>query len=274
MLAVHNDSRSDPSPEPRDQCAAQQNRIALHDTEAHVWRIPLDRQTAAFASRHLHEDERTRAARFRQPMDRLRFAATRGALRHLLGLYLGVAPETISLHFDAYGKPHLSAPGAIAFNVSHSAELAVIAIAAGSDVGVDVEHVRAVTQRDALAARYFAPSEAVALASICADGRDAAFLSLWTRKEAVAKASGEGLGLDFPSFAVPFPQAEGLAIVHAPAGRTIHWHVRTIDAGEEYRAALALSRPPRRIASGQGVPLDADDARARLMDVVLRADAS
>jgi 4'-phosphopantetheinyl transferase len=89
----------------------------------------------------LSPDEVERASRFIFERDRRRYVAARGQLRQLLGGYIGVAPEALSFAYGQYGKPRLADPSAsVEFNLAHSAALAVVAVAHGAIVGVDVEH--------------------------------------------------------------------------------------------------------------------------------------
>jgi 4'-phosphopantetheinyl transferase len=117
----------------------------------------------------------------------------RGALRRILGGYLGVDPGALVFAHGPSGKPFL--PGSrLCFNVSHSGSLVLVVVAHGRQVGVDVEQVRAVPEADAIATRFCSPSEQEALGRIPPADRQGAFLALWTCKEALAKLTGEGVG--------------------------------------------------------------------------------
>jgi 4'-phosphopantetheinyl transferase len=134
----------------------------------------------------LDASERERAARLRDPGP---WTVARGALRSLLGARLGVAPADVRLAAGPHGKPEI--PGeSLRFNVSHTRSLAVIALASGFEVGVDVERL---DRRSAAVLRTLTAAESAALAA--ADGdRHVELLRVWCRKEALAKAIGGGLG--------------------------------------------------------------------------------
>ncbi len=89
----------------------------------------------------LSDDERNRSARFRFEKGRRRFVVARGALRELLGRYLGTDPGQIRFTYNAFGKPELHPDfgDRLKFNLAHSGDLTLIAIARDADVGVDVE---------------------------------------------------------------------------------------------------------------------------------------
>ena len=121
--------------------------LQLTSSEVHVWCASLDvpPETAARLDATLTCDERNRSARFRFERDRQRFIVARGVLRDLLGRYLATPPGHLRFGYNPFGKPDLSPEfgSRLTFNLSHSAGLALIAIAAGSSVGVDLEHIRA-----------------------------------------------------------------------------------------------------------------------------------
>jgi len=130
--------------------------IALTAGEVHLWRAPLNvsADTLASLSRALDREEHDRARRFRFEHDRVRWMAARGWLRHLLAGYHGANPAELRFEQHASGKPRLGAPSQwLRFNVSHSADMAVFAVARSREVGVDLEHVS-----DDLAANLVRPA--------------------------------------------------------------------------------------------------------------------
>src|SRR5882724_11648173 len=121
--------------------------------------VPPETSARLYAS--LAFDERNRSARFRFERDRQRFIVAHGVLRDLLGRYLQTQPGRISYVYNAFGKPDLSPEfgGRLKFNLSHSAGLALIAIAADSNVGADLEYIRAQSDYADIARSFFAAAE-------------------------------------------------------------------------------------------------------------------
>lgn len=120
----------------------------------------------------------------------------------------------------ANGKPQVGAR--LRFNLAHSDNVAVCALALDREVGIDVERVRPVRNLDALARRVLSEREYVAFR---ASGSEEAFFTAWTRKEAVLKARGEGLRRE--------PATVDVSV--DPEG----WTVQAFDAGPGYIAAVA-----------------------------------
>ncbi len=176
-----------------------------------VWSVRASE--AASLRALLSAEERERAARFRFEADADRFAAGRGALRVVLGHWLGLAPEAVRFGSLPNGKPVLAGHAEPQFNVSHSGEWALIAVAHGRRVGVDVERVRDDADSGEIARRYFSANEADALGRLSAEAQPEAFFRCWTRKEAYIKARGDGLSFPLDQFDVAFAPGEPPALL-------------------------------------------------------------
>lgn len=182
------------------------------------WQLDLRQPEAIVAvlADVLSPDERERAARFVFVRDRRRFVVTRACLRVLLARYGGVAPATIRFAYAAHGKPSLQAsvdgPG-VHFSVSHSQEVALIALARDVVLGVDVEAVRPLDDLAAIAERFFTAAEATTIFSVPAHQRELAFFLCWTRKEAFSKALGDGLTLSLDRYRVACAPDEPARVV-------------------------------------------------------------
>ena len=213
--------------------------------EVHVWRAELDGLAGEDVERlfaTLSADERARANSFIFSPDRRRFTVGRAALRAVLGRYLGVAPDTVTLGRTPQGRPTLlgAQAGALAFSVSRSAGLALCAVAIRRDIGVDLERIMAGAAPDVVHDRVLSPAEVTALRALTPAARERAFFAVWTRKEAYAKARGLGLSLPFEQFTVS-TALEAPALLDAADDDPGRWTLRDVDAGPGYAAALAIA---------------------------------
>lgn len=192
----------------------------------------------------LDAEERARAARFLRETDRQRFVASHAALRLVLGQALGLPPRSIQFAKEPTGRPYLLGGGedALDFNLSHSGDHALIGLVRGARVGVDVEVWRPLPDALRLARAYFAPDEIAALAALPAATIEAAFFSLWTRKESVVKAMGTGLSLPLVSFSVTVPP-DPPALLRI-AGAADRWTLRQIALGAGVSATVAVTANP------------------------------
>ncbi len=140
----------------------------------------------------LSPDERMRAARFTFDRDQRRFVVAHGVLRHILAGYVGHAPSKLQFGTNPYGKPHLVGSPSLRFNLSHSHDVAMIAIAR-AEVGIDVEAVRPIDDLLNIAQQFFLADEVEGLRRLPTEAQPPAFYRIWTRKEAYLKAIGTGL---------------------------------------------------------------------------------
>lgn len=212
-----------------------------------VWRLPLHHgPDDAALSVLLDAAEQQRAARFLNLPARRRFLLCRAALRLLLARHSGLPPLALPLLIDDYGKPYLAEPVAdLAFNLTHSDELGLIALSREGPVGVDVESWRDTRQMDAIAQRCFAPTEYRRWCRSTDSERTPAFFTLWTRKEAFAKAVGRGIAVGLEH--IEFGAQGELIAVPADCGQSGDWWVRDLDVGAGYSAAVATTAPGGRV---------------------------
>lgn len=209
----------------------------------HVWRIglSLDEDSIAALEATLSTDERSRADRFRFPELRSKFIVAHGALRDILARYLRMTPAGLVFAISPHGKPSISGVP-LRFNLSHSGDLALVAVTTGGEIGVDIEWFRPGIERDRIAERFFSAREAAALRALPAAARTEAFFNCWTRKEAFIKAVGDGLSYPLDAFEVTLAPGEPPAVlsVRGDAVEAARWRMNTPAPGPGYAAAVAL----------------------------------
>ncbi len=179
----------------------------LERPEVHLWwKGPRDAGDAAEERGWLSDAERRRCERFHDPRDARAFRARRLFLRAVLAGYLGRDPSELSFGENPFGKPVLRASEGLSFNLSRSGGWVLLAVTRGREVGVDLERAAEWLEReDELAAvvrLVFSAREREAFARLPPSARSAAFLRVWTRKEALVKALGTGLSREPASFEV------------------------------------------------------------------------
>ncbi len=206
-------------------------------SEVHVWSIHIGAGKAV----GLTEEERARARSFAAERRR-HFVSTRGASRQILGAYLGRSPADLTWCAGPNGKPYLAlTPGSpdLHFNVSHSGDLALLAVTSRHPVGVDVEQVRTGPNVPAAARRFFPPAEVDDLYAALPQQRGELYGRLWTRKEACVKAAGGRLG---QGLAMPVGADPGTVAVHdtRAAGLGGPWTVADLSMPAGYVASVAV----------------------------------
>ena len=215
------------------------------DHEIHLWLVNLNQD--AGREEQLREElsceELQRAKRLQFDSARRRFVVRRSVLRHILASYLSVTPGTLQFSMGADGKPsipkHFNCFD-VKFNCSHSGDLALIAVACGCEVGVDLEQHRPFPEWLDLARRYFSKHESVQLLKVPSGARSAAFFDCWTRKEAFVKAVGLGLSFPLNAFTVSLAADQPAALLEVEGDPTAanHWSMVALDLGLDYSGAV------------------------------------
>jgi 4'-phosphopantetheinyl transferase len=221
--------------------------VQLPADEVHLWRIDLEALAAdeAHSSTILSDDERARAARFHFPIHRQYFIAGRALLRRILAAYLTADPKELTFSYSAKSKPALAGAHAnrISFNISHSGEIALIAVTRNRQIGVDVEFIRHDFDTAAIATRFFSEVEQEQLAALSPAERHETFFRCWTRKEAYIKATGEGLSLPLRQFDVSIAaqSQDALLATRPDAAESKRWSLRDVAVKDGYAGAICVS---------------------------------
>ncbi|MBW4695775.1 MAG: 4'-phosphopantetheinyl transferase superfamily protein [Lyngbya sp. HA4199-MV5] len=230
--------------------------FALGETEIHIWQAglavsPDDREQFA---QTLSVDEHARADRFRFSRDAHRFIVSRGILRALLGRYLQLPPDQIQFSYSDRGKPSLANPSTaveLTFNLSHSEDWMVCAIARGCRVGIDLEAIHPVPNLADLTQRFFSPREHAVIHTLSDERRLRSFFQHWTCKEALLKATGDGLmSLSTIAVCIEDDQATLVSWSHAvqPVGP---WRLQLFAPAPNCVAAIAADSLDRSIVFWQ-----------------------
>jgi 4'-phosphopantetheinyl transferase len=221
--------------------------------EALVWCSILRRQPVDWAALEqlLSSRERERAVRFVTDELRHRYVVTQGVARQILSGCIGIPPEAIAYETSEKGKPHLANEGVptLEFNITHSADLMLMAVVRGEPVGVDVERVRPMDDGLRIAKRFFSEHESSWLNGLSSQEQDLAFFRLWTRKEALLKATGDGITGGLAEAEVVAPDntfAPTVTFESKASGRTT-WHLTELEPARGFIGALAARAKPERL---------------------------
>ncbi|MBD2704312.1 4'-phosphopantetheinyl transferase superfamily protein [Spirosoma sp. BT702] len=221
-------------------CASIEHVTWLTETECHFdddvavfrFRLPDTFSTWAWEA-VLSPDERVKAERYYRLQDRQRFSYARGLLRILAGKYTDQSPNSIQFTLSSMKKPELSGATGWHINVSHAGQWVLLAFAR-EPVGVDIEQVNDTFSWQDIVQQSFSRQEQEQLAET-PDARHQ-FYELWTRKEALLKATGKGLDDDFAKI----PSLKGIHSVRNDVlGETDSWSVLSFPTVNDYLSAVA-----------------------------------
>ena len=208
--------------------------------ELHLWRVCLSDLAPKVHELRLllSEEEQARGDRYVRSADGVRFMVGRAVLRLILAQYLGLKPGEVFISSGEFGKPHICKSvniNGLAFNLSHSGEVCLVALSYAREIGVDIEKLRDDVVVEDLATRYFSTEEVAELEALPDALRRLGFFLCWTRKEAYVKAKALGLQIPLDRFSVSLTPGQPAEIRGAEAGG---WTILSFEPGPGYVAAV------------------------------------
>jgi len=227
---------------PMDWPAASAATASSHAVTLFIATLDELRPMAELHASMLDASERDRAARFRFEPDRERFILGHGWMRGLLGKLLGAPAADLRFVRGPFGKPQLEGHD-LRFNFSDTKDAVLLGVANGIDIGIDLETMHRRVDHEAVAGHYFTPDETQHLSGLTGDERKRRFLELWTRKEAVLKASGVGIMDDLKELRV-LDGTNTMQVSHPDFVRMSppQYHVRTWRIGDAHLVSLATPK--------------------------------
>jgi 4'-phosphopantetheinyl transferase len=244
----------------------------LGEREAHLWIVRpesvRDPRLIAAYDTVLSDDERAKRDRYRFEKDRHTCLVSRALVRGTLSRYAGVAPAAFRFETNHYGRPEIVAPEsarALRFNLSHTRGLAVLLVARGREVGVDVEDRDRDGKLLQVADRFFSPYEVRALHALPENERLDRFFFYWTLKESYIKARGMGLSIPLSqfSFVLDEERERGIRVLldEQLGDRPERWRFSAMSFGRHHAIASAvesLEGEEIRLVVRETVPLSKD----------------
>ena len=195
-----------------------------------AWLSPAERARAA---------DDVAAAQVFAPETRRRYVIGRASLRKALSDTLSLLPGAVPIVRGARGRPRLDGIAGVDFNISHTDEVALIGVARGARIGVDIERADREVNADGLARKFLTTAEQATLAPLGADGRRERFLRYWTCKEAMSKATGDALSAPFRRLNIRLGDA--IELLEGPdAYQPPYWRLYRAAVPKGYFGTVAL----------------------------------
>lgn len=230
-----------PPPLPQWQSVSQLPELDAGDL--HVWLIEIDELLRLLLEASLSEPERERAAAFRFRSHQNQYVVARGALRFMLGQYLGQPARNIEIAYADGGKPFLSPRflPSIKFNLSHSHQYVLLALAHEQELGIDIELRDPQAIDEGLLSQCLTSTETLTYEHVLPEERTEFFFDLWTRKEAYLKLVGDGLGIPPNEFSLSLMRSGSQTI----RGDQIYFTETPVI--ENFSSSLATGKEPTKV---------------------------
>lgn len=225
--------------------------LTLSQSEVHLWKgriTDFEADAEVFYGGSLPKDEKEKADNISSRENRKAYIISRGILRTVLSEYLKVKPGDIVFEYNEHGKPSIADglnPRNVRFNLSHSNDLILYAVARNKEVGIDVEYMRDVGRAERIIERFFSPEQKDFYNSQSESMKKTAFFRLWTRREAYGKAMGRGFSVPAADCGIPLLRKDGKpASVHVVSGK---WSIYDLENEDDYVSAVTVEGQIRRI---------------------------
>ncbi len=193
----------------------------------------------------LSDDERERANKLKVEDKKQQYVIARGTLRQRLGLLTNINPEDFVFEYLEHGKPVLNNDSRfvdITFNISHSYDLALIAISQKQSIGIDIEKINHDSDHQALVTRFFSKAEQAEFNTLSEAIKAKAFCACWTRKEAFIKAIGSGITYGLGNFNVTVDPDIQMPMINLLKPSEETWSAINLPINDEYMACLVSNR--------------------------------
>ena len=195
----------------------------------------------------INEEEAEQQKRFYFKKHQHQYLITRALVRSVLSLNVdgAIKPAEWIFNKNKYGKPYISnidLNSPMYFNVSHTENMIVLAVASSSEVGVDAEWMLRTGKTIELSEHFFSPLEAKLLRSLPAEKQKEYFYDLWTLKEAYIKACGMGLSIPLDQFSYSFSKKNEISVSFDSIRneRSRQWNFWQIKPNSTHRVAVAI----------------------------------
>lgn len=206
----------------------------------------------------LSNQERFRATQFLQDADKNNYIISKAILKSLLAYFSNKSEMKIDFSYGKIGKPFLSDNSNVQFNCSHSENGVVIAIALNLEIGIDLEQLSRKVNRSKLASFLFTPTELIAYNQLEDTHQQQFFIDLWTKKEAILKATGEGLTRPMNTLTVALNEEKKLTVKMSgeSSENNTDWFLESYTLMDDYMGALAVKGNVNRV---QYIPISEAD---------------
>ena len=218
---------------------SQDSDKTLGDNEVHIWLNYLNLHQARL--KHLYPllsaAEKERSERFKFYKHRKNYIASHGFLHTVLNYYVDTPANEIAFKLGEQGKPSIideQNPDNIQFNLSHSGNLAILAICKNHQLGADIEHTDRKADWAGIARRFFTENEQQDFFQLDESKQEDAFYKVWTRKEAHMKTTGKGLSLSPTQFEVSIPPKPAAFIRNLKSEDNNFYKMQDIDLPDMY----------------------------------------
>jgi 4'-phosphopantetheinyl transferase len=217
--------------------------LLLKKSEIHLWKICLSNSSAERLFSWLCSAEQEKAKGFKTDILSHRYIVAHAAMRNILSKYFGNSATSLDLIQALNQKPLIRQSQNyldLHFSLSHSHEVAILAVSQACIIGVDIEHIRPISNVTQIAKRFFATSEYERLKQSSNAQQLILFFKIWTAKEAFLKAQGIGISNHLNQFSITLNHKQEPIGIEQQQKDTKEWRLYRLLTFPKYESTLAL----------------------------------
>jgi 4'-phosphopantetheinyl transferase len=207
-----------------------------------LWHIDINDTDANYGQYWslLDLNERHHADSLKTKLLHNRYVEIHARLRILLADALKLNPLLLRIHKTKHGKPYLIDYPDLKFNLSHTSNKMLIALAWNCELGVDIEACKPRANLAALVEKCFADEEKHYWQNLPESEKTPAFYRFWTHKEAFVKAIGRGIALGLNRCVINPKNPNELLRIPLEYGSPSAWFLHELALGADMSASLAI----------------------------------
>jgi 4'-phosphopantetheinyl transferase len=197
----------------------------------------------------LSQKEREKSSNFLRPVDSKRYVLRHGLLRYILSIYTNTDPGLLPLVNGIQGKPGLHPKSdfhELSFSLSHADQVVSVGIVRTHSIGIDIVKANPDYPFHDIIEYLFTPGEKEFMQRVAPGQRYMLFFKIWALKEAIVKATGDGIRMMNSTDVTSVIEESGNASsrilkINEKSGNFIIYHFRP---AKSYLGAVAVCLNP------------------------------
>ena len=198
-----------------------------------------------FLTEIISPERKERLGKLRLKEDRIRSVFGEALLRYVLALEYSIDSRSISFEYNSYGKPELSGPMKVSFNISHSGYW-IGCVTGSGELGLDIERINRIKIPE-ISDTVFTSREIEFLNSLNGDDYINSFYRFWTLKESYIKARGMGIYLPLNSFGFKYEKSSGFPFLYTENNNISEFSFKSIELDRDHVTSICYPRESEKI---------------------------
>lgn len=224
--------------------------MKINQNEIHIYSLNFSEDNSLIEKFNdlLSDDERKKIEQYKFPNDRKRAGESFLYCRLIISNYINTNPRMIVFNKASFGKPKIFEPNnsGIQFNYSNTEGKFLFALSNKSEIGIDIEFIKALTDVDSLSEKYFSNDEFSFYKALPTyELKLNFFYRIWTRKEALLKGLGTGINDEMKNISVILNDSPNKSELNIKFNNQI-WQIEDLQLQDNFIGSIAYNSATRK----------------------------